>query len=140
MTRTDQHFDWLGASPGIEHDDIADLPMDTGPATIMCIDYGPDNVTMKQISDLDDFIEHHRPDWSAVRWINVEGLSNLKAIQALAKKYDLHPLAVEDILHARQRPKIESYGGENSEYLARLFIVARTLKVREGVLKNEQLS
>ncbi len=140
MTRTDQHFDWLGASPGIEHDDIADLPMDTGPATIMCIDYGPDNVTMKQISDLDDFIEHHRPDWSAVRWISVEGLSNLKAIQALAKKYDLHPLAVEDILHARQRPKIESYGGENSEYLARLFIVARTLKVREGVLKNEQLS
>jgi len=140
MKQTDQHFSWLGASPGIEYDDIVDHPVDAGPAAIMCIDYGPDTVTMKQINDLDDFIEHHRPAWSAVRWINVEGLSNLKAIQALARKYDLHPLAVEDILHSRQRPKIESYGGEDSEYLARLFIVARILKVKEGVLVNEQFS
>jgi magnesium transporter len=75
-----------------------------------------------------------------VRWISVDGLSNLNAIHALATKYDLHPLAVEDVIHSRQRPKVEPYGGGDSEFQARLFIATRLLRVRDGTLHNEQIS
>jgi magnesium transporter len=129
-----------GAAPGIEHDEIASLPGGTGQVSITCSDYSPGKVLIQEIDDLEDFVGHHRPEWSAVRWISVDGLSNMKAIHALATKYDLHPLAVEDLLHTRQRPKVESYGGEDSEFLARLFIVTRVLQIKDGRLQHEQLS
>ncbi len=43
---------------------------------------------------------------------------------ALAEHYMLHPLAVEDVLHVHQRPKVESYG-KNNGGPAHLFIVVR---------------
>lgn len=44
---------------------------------------------------------------------------------ACAKRFGLHPLAVEDALHAHQLPKLEIYGDQ-------LFIVARTAKMEAG--------
>jgi magnesium transporter len=129
-----------GTAPGIEHDEIVSQPGESGPATITCVDYNAGNVQIQEIGDLDEFLGLHRPEWSTVRWINLEGLSNLDAVRALATKYDLHPLAVEDVLHARQRPKVESYGGEDSEMLARLFIVVRVPRIKDEILLNEQLS
>jgi magnesium transporter len=129
-----------GMAPGIEHDEITALPGGDEPVTITCVDYNPANVLVQDVEDLSDFLAHHRPEWSAVRWISVVGLADMNAIHALATKYDLHPLAVEDVLHARQRPKVESYGGEQSEFLARLFIVTRMLFVRDGKLQHEQFS
>lgn len=114
-----------GAAPGIEHEEITALPASHEPARITCMDYCPTQVSGEEITSLDEFLARHRPDWSAVRWINVAGLGDMGAIHALATKYDLHPLAIEDLLHVSQRPKIEPYGGEESEMLARLFIVAR---------------
>ncbi|MBI5641716.1 MAG: magnesium and cobalt transport protein CorA, partial [Nitrospirae bacterium] len=140
MKQADQLNSQPGSAPGIEHDELVGLSGETGSVEITCIDYSPNNVSIQEIDDLDDFLGHHRPDWSSVRWINVDGLSNLKAVHALATKYDLHPLAIEDVLHSRQRPKVESYGGEDCDLQARLFIVTRVLKVREGCLYNEQLS
>lgn len=129
-----------GTAPGIEHDEIVDLPGKNERAAITCIDYSPGNVSIQDVSDLEDFLAHHRPEWSVVRWISIVGLSDMNAVHALATKYDLHPLAVEDVLHARQRPKMESYGGEESEFLARLFIVTRMLYIKDGSLQHEQLS
>jgi hypothetical protein len=65
-----------GTAPGIEHDEIAALPSGTQPATIACIDYNPGNVLVQEVQDLGDFLLHHRPAWSAVRWISVVGLSD----------------------------------------------------------------
>jgi magnesium transporter len=130
----------LGNAPGIEHDEIINLPSGTARAMITCIDYSPGNISIQEIEDLEDFVAHHRPEWSAVRWISIVGLSNMTPIHALATKYDLHPLAIEDVLHATQRPKVESYGGEESEFLARLFIVTRILQIKDGRLRHEQLS
>ncbi|KAG0231660.1 hypothetical protein BGW41_002125 [Actinomortierella wolfii] len=48
------------------------------------------------------------PEWSTVRWINVNGMS-WDVIKALALRYDLHRLAVEDMLHVPQRTKVDSY-------------------------------
>ena len=54
----------------------------------------------------------HRPEWSAVRWINVDGLTDLGVIRALAEKYHLHPLAIEDVLHVPQRPEGRGLRGD----------------------------
>ena len=51
-------------------------------------------------------------------WIEFNGLGDLDALKALGEKYDLHPLALEDILNAGQRPKMESFDNH-------LFIVAQ---------------
>jgi magnesium transporter len=104
------------------------------------MDYSPGKVSTQEVDSLGDFLAHHRPEWAVVRWISIVGLSDMDAIHALATKYDLHPLAVEDVLHARQRPKVESYGGEESEFLARLFIVTRMPSIRDETLRHEQFS
>ncbi|MCB1777679.1 MAG: magnesium/cobalt transporter CorA [Candidatus Competibacteraceae bacterium] len=132
-----------GAAPGIEHEEIADLPRGAGQVHIRCIDYCPEQVLVQEIHDLEAFLARHRPEWTAVRWINVDGLSDTRAIQVLATKYDLHPLAIEDMLQKTQRPKVEAYGsegGEGSEFTARLFIVAHDIQHRDGRLQHEQMS
>lgn len=129
-----------GSAPGIEHDEIIGLPGGSGQVSITCIDYNPGKVSVEEIDNLGDFLGRHRPEWSTVRWINVAGLSKMHAIHALATKYDLHPLAVEDLLHTTQRPKVETFGGDESELLARLFIIARVLQVKAGRLTHHQVS
>lgn len=129
-----------GAAPGLEHDEIKLRPSEPGPVSVTCTDYGPNEIAIRDIDNLPDFLEHHRPEWSTVRWINVAGLSDMHLIHALATKYDLHPLAIEDVLHLSQRPKVEPYGGEESEMQARLFIVAHALQLKEERLYSEQVS
>ncbi len=129
-----------GAAPGIEHEEIAALPSSAGPARITCIDYCLSTVTVQEINQLDDFLACHRPEWSVVRWINIEGLGDVDAVRALAAKYNLHPLAIEDVLHPSQRPKVEAYGGQDTEMQARLFIVARALFLDEQHLQHAQVS
>ena len=130
----------LGAPPGLEHDDIVKLPDGPAPVRVTCLDYGPGHAQQQLVEDLDDFLAHHRPEWSAVRWINVDGLSNMGVIHALATKYELHPLAIEDLLHLRQRAKVEAYGGDDSDLRARLFIVVRMLELQDGHLLSDQIS
>lgn len=129
-----------GAAPGIEHDELINLPGGNAPTRVICVDYSPGNASVQEIEELEDFLAGHRPPWSAVRWISVVGLSDMPAIHALATKYDLHPLAIEDVLNGRQRPKVEAYGGGESEFQARLFIVARILRLEDGNLAHGQLS
>jgi magnesium transporter len=128
-----------GAPAGIEPEELPAPPTRAGAVRITCIDYGPDHHQTEEVQDLADFIERHRPEWSAVRWINVDGLSDLGVIRAVAEKYRLHPLAVEDVLHIPQRPKVQAYD-ESDEYQARLFVIVRMMELREGQLSAEQVS
>src|SRR5688572_22219671 len=118
-----------GSAPGIEHEELVSIRSGDARTVVTCIDYSSGNASIREIDDLAEFMVQHRPEWSAVRWIRVVGLSDMNTVHALATKYDLHPLAIEDVLHARQRPKVESYGGEESEFLARMFIVTRMLRM-----------
>jgi magnesium transporter len=69
-----------------------------------------------------------------LHWIEFNGLAEFDELRALGEKYDLHPLALEDVVHAGQRPKVDSYEGQ-------LFIVAQMLYRDEtGCLCGEQVS
>ncbi len=129
-----------GSGPGIEHDEIEALPSGPEPVHVTCLDYGPSLYVEQQVDDIEDFVNRHRPDWAAVRWIDVDGLSDMSVVHTLATKYELHPLAVEDLLNLHDRPKVEPYGGEDTGIRARLFIVARILELVDERLISEQIS
>ncbi|TBR17966.1 magnesium/cobalt transporter CorA [bacterium] len=129
----------VAASPGITVEELSSLPTTAGTSKISCIDYAPDMVRVQEVADLETFLAEHRPAGTAVRWINVDGLEDMKVVQSLAKKYGLHPLAIEDLLNRGQRPKADSYMSAG-EAQARIFILARMLRRVEGKLINEQVS
>lgn len=59
---------------------------------------------------LEDERAFQRDPWVKVRWINVNGIS-WDVISSLALKFNLHPLALEDVLHQRghARSKADYY-------------------------------
>ncbi|EMD32609.1 hypothetical protein CERSUDRAFT_118647 [Gelatoporia subvermispora B] len=59
---------------------------------------------------INDKTASRRESWAKVRWINIGGIS-WDVLSAVALKYDLHPLALEDVLHRRgnARSKVDYY-------------------------------
>jgi len=130
-----------GTSPGIMPDQLEKLapPKPVEPVKVTVIDFSPEQVEMQGVLGFEAFLESHRPSWTTVRWINVDGLADLKAIEALAKKYELHPLAVEDLLNTTTRPKADSYGGD-PDVASRLFVITRMIELKGTRLDSEQIS
>jgi magnesium transporter len=104
-----------------------------------CIDYYPEQFQNLEITDIQNFLMHHRPSWSKVRWINIIGTNEQKIVEGFAEKYQLHPLAIEDVVQGTHRPKIEDYPG-SEESPGRLFIVANLVEQYNNLLKVRQIS
>jgi magnesium transporter len=128
-----------GTAGGIETSELATFTNGSEPVVVTCVDYCPDQVEIQDIHDLPAFLDHHRPEWSHVRWISVDGLGRADVIQALAEKYGLHPLAIEDIVRRHERSKVEEFAGTEDQP-GRLFIVARTIDDDGGRLHSDQMS
>jgi magnesium transporter len=128
-----------GSSPGVDPRKPAARPPAGARATVTCIDYCADRAQVRKIEDLDAFLADHRPEWTAVRWIDVDGIGDEAVVKALATKYGLHPLAVEDLMQAGQRPKVETYPAVG-EHHARVFVLTRMLELKERRVHAEQVS
>lgn len=48
---------------------------------------------------------------SSVLWVELDGIGDGSLLNQLATRFNLHPLAIEDAQHSRQRPKVEPYEG-----------------------------
>lgn len=44
-----------------------------------------------------------------VCWVNIEGLGDMELLRKVGQHFGLHPLALEDVTMAVQRPKVEEY-------------------------------
>ncbi len=106
---------------------------------VICTDYSPEMHESREVADMADFLAHSRPTWCRVRWIDVVGLETREVVLALAEKYQLHPLALDDVLHVAQRPKIEDYPG-SADQPNRLFVVARAVAPQGESVRTEQVS
>jgi magnesium transporter len=73
--------------------------------------------------DLEEAFEAGREEGAFV-WIGVVEPDESE-FDAVAKEFMLHPLAVEDAIHAHQRPKLEIYGES-------LFVVVKTASYNEA--------
>src|ERR1041385_1672840 len=108
--RTDAAADYRvpGAPPGIESVPDLNTPPPPGAVLIRCIDYGKDRIESSEITDLSAFLAAARPEWAAVRWINIDGLHPY-VVHKFMQAYGLHTLAAEDVFHPHQRPKLEQF-------------------------------
>ncbi|PKO88506.1 MAG: magnesium and cobalt transport protein CorA [Betaproteobacteria bacterium HGW-Betaproteobacteria-12] len=68
-------------------------------------------------------------------WLNVHGLHEPEVLQEIGRRFQLHPLVLEDILNTDQRPKVDDYGNY-------LYLVARVFDYDPASLavSSEQVS
>lgn len=74
-------------------------------------------------------------DKPTVTWINIDGIQRIDVIEKIGKHFNLHPLALEDIVNTGQRPKME-------DFVDYIFVVLKMLHYdeKEKETKAEQLS
>ena len=70
--------------------------------------------------DLSDALDAARENGDAFMWIGLHE-PTAEEFDQVAGELQLHPLAIEDAVHAHQRPKLERYGDT-------LFVVVKTLR------------
>ncbi|KAJ7760740.1 magnesium transporter [Mycena maculata] len=68
------------------------------------------------VNFMNDPAASERESWVKVRWINIGGMS-WDVIKAVSIKYDLHPLALEDVFHTRSQTRSKA-----DYYMKHLFL------------------
>lgn len=100
--------------------------------TIRLIEYDESSFQDRIISSIEEVFGCL--DNGKVSWINIDGLGDIDLLQKIGDHFKLHPLALEDVLHVGQRPKVEHYDGY-------IFIVTEMLSLNEeGKMEGEQVS
>lgn len=84
-------------------------------------------VIVENVDDIRQYLGKDR-----IVWVNVDGLGDASIIEAVGRIFDLHALALEDVVNVHQRAKVEDYEDH-------LFIVARMPRL-DGNFETEQLS
>ena len=75
--------------------------------TVRIIAYSPDVLreeVLEDVAQIKDWLEK----WP-VLWVQVTGLGDIETIEEIGRIFDLHPLALEDVVNLGHRPKIEEY-------------------------------
>lgn len=103
------------------------------PVQLTLIDYGPEGYEEKTATDVPDWSSYRSSD--SITWINVDGLQDTELLERIGTQFGLHPLVLEDVATAGQRPKLEDYG----EYL---YLILYMLQVDPGSeqVRHEQMS
>jgi len=97
---------------------------------IRVVAYSGEKVVEKAIDDV-QAIRAFLGQWP-VTWIHVSGLGDLSVITKLGEMFNLHRLALEDVINVHQRPKVE-------QYKSYCYIVLRAVRDAGGIA-SEQVS
>lgn len=76
-------------------------------SSISFIDYTPDKLISEKDVSLESCLALKTSP--TVSWINLDGIHDITEVEAFGKAFDLHPLALEDILNTDHRPKSEEF-------------------------------
>lgn len=116
-----------GARPG-----TLILPEGAPAPRLRVLRYGPESFEERDLEDareIDGLLEEGQ-----VLWLDVQGLGDEATLRHLAEVFRVHPLALEDIVNAPQRPKSHAY--EHNHLL-----ITRHLELHDDVtLRQEQVS
>src|SRR3954471_20236006 len=80
---------------------------DSKPPTFRVVEYAPNFYEEHEYTRAGDVPDH--PADGHTRWIEMNGLSDTAALEAVGQKFKLHPLTLEDTLNTGQRAKVEMY-------------------------------
>jgi magnesium transporter len=101
-------------------------------SAITLIEYDRAHLEERSVTDKKELVAHL--DNQRVTWINIDGLGDVEVLRALGTHFNLHPLALEDVLATGQRPKVEQYDGY-------LFIIVQMLYLNDDKqMCGEQVS
>ncbi|MDR1399738.1 MAG: magnesium/cobalt transporter CorA [Treponema sp.] len=111
------------------------IPVNLDLMELSIIGYDPIGAWQREATTIEELLEYRNS--AGLSWINIRGLKDAAAISKLVEAFAIHPLTVEDILDAEQRPKAEEFDNY-------LFITFKSLKHRidkaAGKLDLDQIS
>ena len=117
-----------GTAPGTLVERPAKTPQ---PVRIGLIDYTADEFIERELADAADCKPYL--DRKSITWIHVQGDVPADTLRSLGELFELHPLALEDVLNAGQRPKLDSYDDRD-------FIVVNLPEFTDGDVSVRQIS
>jgi magnesium transporter len=91
-----------GAKPG-----AFTIDPDAPPTTIRLLAYDKDRIIEQQIDDPRE-LKELLGKWPVV-WVDVTGLGSEDKLRAVAQAFQIHPLALEDVVHVHQRARVDAY-------------------------------
>ncbi|MBT8486940.1 MAG: magnesium/cobalt transporter CorA [Phycisphaerales bacterium] len=95
------------------------VPEDAAPSTVDVMQYDADELTERRLEPFADVAAGGRP--GLMTWVDVTGLADLDLLRTLGERFDIHRLALEDVVNVHQRAKTELYDDQ-------LFVVARMVR------------
>ena len=99
---------------------------------ISLIDYSETSYIEKQLDNVEDCQPFLKQPTNT--WIHIQGQPTPDTLEEFSRFFDLHSLALEDILNTGQRPKVETYD-------AQLFVITSfPVLLHTGVVVSEQIS
>ncbi len=113
-----------GLSPGtLVH--VGERRMDR--PRIHVFEYDEGLLVERQLEDMKEVPPRCRqhPERNTIVWVNVDGLHEASFIDEIGRHFGLHPLLLEDVMNAAQRPKLE-------EYEDHLFCILKMLDVEHA--------
>jgi magnesium transporter len=117
--------------PGTAPGTLAGAAVEAGALNIFLINYTSDHLEEVQKASIGDCrMSLDRPDKT---WIHVTGRPDPKLLTDLGQFFGLHPLALEDVLNAGQRPKADVYEGQ-------LFVILSEMRQTPDGLQAVQVS
>lgn len=82
---------------------------DADPTTMHYLAFGETHCEGGRLPTLEALDSLPRSD-KAVLWLDVRGLGDAAVLQGIGRRFDVHPLALADLVNVPQRPKTEAYG------------------------------
>lgn len=74
---------------------------------VSVMDYKDSHLTCKPLSSPEEIKSFSFNENNT--WMRIVGVSNPRLVQVIGESLDLHPLVLEDIMHTRQRAKLEEF-------------------------------
>lgn len=97
--------------PGTAPGDLTPPPeAERVPVVLTLMDYDAGELVEKadcSLAEAAEFFESPR-----ATWLHVQGTPSEELLRAIGGAYGLHALALEDVLHTGQRPKVDAYDGQ----------------------------
>lgn len=117
----------MGTPPGT----LIEAAKETTAPRLRLIDYSPETITI--IDDTHAAECRAFLDQDSITWVHVQGAPSVSTLRELAGFFELHPLALEDVLNTGQRPKLETFDDQ-------LFIVMSLPLLTDDMVAVHQVS
>jgi magnesium transporter len=103
------------------------------PVRIVSICYDADGYDATEYRDVTEFLAETCT--RKHRWIHVYGVHDVNALEAVGRKFQIHPLVIEDIANTTQRPKVDMFSDG-------AYVVLRSFQCSDiaSTVESEQVS